>query len=79
LARAVRVCAAKPDRPGMHKKSPHLTALLKHWNKPRRRTKADKELIRAISDYPHNSREAVFCWLWDNHEGVHEMVGPVTS
>lgn len=59
----------------MHKKSPHLTALLKHWNTPRRQTKADEAFIRRITDYPHNRREAVFCWLWVNHEEVHEMIG----
>lgn len=59
----------------MHKKSPHLTAILHHWNKPRRQTKAEKEMFARLADFPHNSREAVFCWLWDNHEGVTEMIG----
>lgn len=58
----------------MRKPSPNLTLLLKRWNTPRRRTKADEAFIKAMTDYPHNRREAVFCWLWVNHEGVHEMV-----
>ena len=55
--------------------SPSLTAVLKHWNTPRPRTKADRDMIARLSDYPHNSREAVFCWLWDNHKGGTEMIG----
>ena len=59
----------------MHKNSPTLTAVLKDWNTPQPRTKAHRDMIARLSDYPHNSREAVFCWLWDNHEGVTEIIG----
>ncbi len=59
----------------MHRKSSNLTAVLKHWNTPQPRTQTDKDMIARMSDYPHNKREAVFCWLWDNHEGVTEIIG----
>ena len=58
----------------MHKKSAHLTALLKHWNTPRRLKKWEDKLFAELADYPHNRWEAVFCWLWVNHEGVTEMI-----
>jgi hypothetical protein len=50
-----------------HPKSRTLAAVIEEWSKPLTTTKADKAFFAWLSDYPHNSREAVYCWLWDNH------------
>ena len=53
-----------------HPKSPTLTAILKDWSKPVLPSKAERELLAFLTDYPHNFRGEVFCWLWDNHAAL---------
>jgi hypothetical protein len=57
--------AAMKDR-----KSKLLRGVLVEINKPRFQTKADRDLLARLTDYPFNFREPVFCWLWANHAEV---------
>ena len=58
------------------RKSPYLTAFIAMENRDNERER--KRFARAIAKwpkYPHNRRAAVFCWLWDNYDGVLEVMG----
>ncbi len=57
-----------------HRKSRTLAAVIEEWSKPRPKTEAEKAFFAWLNDYPHNSRQAVFCWLWDNHTELSEML-----
>ena len=58
------------------KKSPALTAFIQMENRDAERER--KRFARSIAKwpkYPHNRRGAVFCWLWDNYDGVRVVMG----
>ena len=69
---AVRIRAA--DHRGMKAKppkSPALTEVNQHFDEEYERIA--KGMDKALEDwfgFPHGHRGAVFCWLWDNHDGV---------
>jgi hypothetical protein len=49
------------------RKSKLLRDVLTELNRPRFQTKADRDLLALVTDWPFNIREPVFCWLWGNH------------
>lgn len=52
-------------------KSPTLTAVNQHFDE--RYERFAKHMDKGLEDwfgFPHGHRGAVFCWLWDNREGV---------
>jgi hypothetical protein len=58
-----------PDR-----RSKVLKALAADIERADRPSAADKAIFAKLSaQYPHLTREPVFCWLWDNHEQVDEL------
>jgi hypothetical protein len=71
------VRTAPGDAAGMarkHRKSPTLAAVVEHWSKPSRLSKATLRALEEAADYPHNYRAAVFCWLWVNHAELSEVL-----
>lgn len=69
---AVRIRAADPR--GMKAKPPKSSALAAvNQDLDQRYERIAKGMDEALNGwfgFPHGHREAVFCWLWDNHEGV---------
>lgn len=69
---AVRIRAA--DHRGMKAKppkSPTLTAVNQHFDEENERfAKGMDKAFEDLFGFPHGHRGAVFCWLWDNREGV---------
>jgi hypothetical protein len=55
------------------RKSKLLRDVLTELNRPRFQTKADRDLLARVTDWPFNFREPVFCWLWANHAEVTEL------
>jgi primosomal protein N' len=55
------------------RKSKRLAAVIAAIDTPRRQTKAEREFLAWIADYPFNMRDAVFCWLWANHAEVSDL------
>lgn len=57
------------------RKSPAIATFIRMENRDTERQR--KRFARAIAkwpNYPHNRRGAVFCWLWDNYDGVLEVM-----
>lgn len=59
-----------------HPKSATLAAVRERWEQERRTvwTPEARAAFAAITDYPHNFRAAVFCWLWVNHAELSAML-----
>ena len=56
-------------------KSPAIKAFIQMENRNNERDR--RRFARAIvkwPKYPHNRRGVVFCWLWDNYDGVREVM-----
>lgn len=52
-------------------KSPTLTAVNQHFDEENERfAKGMDKAFEDLFGFPHGHRGAVFCWLWDNREGV---------
>jgi len=52
-------------------KSPTLTAVNQHFDEENERfAKGMDKAFEGLFGFPHGHRGAVFCWLWDNREGV---------
>ncbi|MBV9747681.1 MAG: hypothetical protein JO157_02590 [Acetobacteraceae bacterium] len=76
-ANVVSVRTAAGDAAAMarkHRKSPALAAVIEHWSKPSRLRKSFLRALEEATDYPHNCRAAVFCWLWVNHAELSEVL-----
>jgi hypothetical protein len=57
------------------RKSKLLRDVLTELNRPRFQTKADRDLLALVTNWPFNVREPVFCWLWANRAEVAELRG----
>ena len=69
---AVRIRVADPwGMKAKPPKSPALAAVNQDLDQRYERiAKGMDEALKGWFGFPHGHREAVFCWLWDNHEGV---------
>ncbi len=69
---AVRIRAADHRRmKAKPPKSPALTAVNQHFDEENERfAKGMDKAFEDLFGFPHGHRGAVFCWLWDNREGV---------
>jgi hypothetical protein len=56
------------------RRSKLLRAFVADIERAERWTQADAAFFKRLGEgYPHEVREPVFCWLWANHDQVHQV------